>query len=154
MPSRAQPSCSASAPIRCARPGSSRSQTPSSNNPPRSLFGGSEPSETRTGPKPTNGAPVVTNRGPAAPVALDLLAVASPGSVDRPFGESGVRVGSGTIRLEPVEGNLVMPSGASRVLFFFGPGFTSPYGYHPAELTIDGVAITLAPRGAAGLLRP
>jgi hypothetical protein len=70
-------------------------------------------------------------------VTVDLLAVASPATPGRAFGDSGVRMGSGTIRVEPALDNLVMPAGASRVLFFFGPGFSSPYGYHAAEVTLD-----------------
>ena len=50
---------------------------------------------------------------------------------------------SGTIRLEPVRDNLVMPAEAPRVLFFMGPGFTSPYGYHAAEVTLDGTATSV-----------
>lgn len=77
------------------------------------------------------------------PVTVDLLAVADPSSSSRAFGDSGVGMGSGTIRVEPASENTVMPPGATRLLFFFGPGFSGSYGYHAAEVTLDGVATSV-----------
>ncbi|MBK6315789.1 MAG: hypothetical protein IPF53_16215 [Blastocatellia bacterium] len=77
------------------------------------------------------------------PVTVDLLAVADPSSSSRAFGDSGVGLGSGTVRVEPASENTVMPPGSSRLLFFFGPGFSGPYGYHAAEVTLDGVATSV-----------
>lgn len=77
------------------------------------------------------------------PVTVDLLAVADPSSSSRAFGDSGLNIGSGTIRVEPVSANMVVPPGSSRTIFFFGPGFKGPYGYHAAEVTLDGVGTSV-----------
>ena len=81
--------------------------------------------------------------GSPIPVTVDLLAVANPSSPSNAFGDSGLNLGSGTIRVEPASENTVMPPGASRLIFFFGPGFSGPYGYHAAEVTLDGVATSV-----------
>jgi hypothetical protein len=78
--------------------------------------------------------------GPAVPIIVDLVSTASPESAAGPFGGSGVRLVSGTIRVEQVQDNLVVPAGSGRVLVFVGPGFTAPNGYHAAEVTLEGVA--------------
>lgn len=94
--------------------------------------------------KKTGGGTTDTSK-PVSPksVTIDLLAVADPSSPSRAFGDSGLHIGSGTIRVEPANENMIMPPGTSRLIFFFGPGFSGPYGYHAAEVTLDGVATSV-----------
>lgn len=94
--------------------------------------------------KKTTGTSTNTSK-PVLPtsVTVDLLSVANPSTPSRAFGDSGLNMGSGTIRVEPATENTVMPPGASRMIFFFGPGFSGPYGYHAAEVTLDGAATSV-----------
>lgn len=81
---------------------------------------------------------------PAAPVTFDLVAAASQGeNPEVRIGNVVVRTLSGRATCGLVGRiNLVMPPGIGRFMCFFGPGFSSPSGYHAVELEIAGATAT------------
>jgi hypothetical protein len=81
---------------------------------------------------------------PPAPRVVELGDLASNESAGKNFPEAGVRLTSGSMRVEAVAGTNLVADGADKAMFFFGPGFSGPSGYHVAEITIvEGTATSV-----------